>query len=265
MRKALLTVCGLALSFGAGGVNAQTNVAPEATEVLANACRYLAECPFYSITAEVWREHVTESGQKLQFTRVVNMEIKRPNRLHVEIQSSHSDRAFWYNGQSLSILDRKHNFYSATSMPGNLDVMVDNAHDRFGIDLPLVDLALSDPYKNATSKVQHGFYLGLSQAMGYKCHHLAFTQENIDWQVWIQDGPQPLIRKFVITHKNEPGAPEFTALIRDWNLTDRIADSDFVFVPLNGASKIEMKKDEWTTSPENFPTPPSSVPSSTGR
>ena len=60
--------------------------------------------------------------------------------------------------------------------------------------------------------------------LGVNCHHLAFTQENVDWQVWIQDGPQPFIRKFVITHKNEPGAPEFTALITHWDLTQRIAD-----------------------------------------
>jgi len=32
-------------------------------------------------------------------------------------------------------------------------------------------------------------------------------------------------RKFVINHKNEPGSPEFTGLIRSWKMTDRIADS----------------------------------------
>ena len=98
------------------------------------------------------------------------------------------------------------------------------AHDE-GIDLPLIDLAMSDPYANATAKVEQGKYFGIATVLGVPCHHLAFTQENVDWQVWIEDGPQPLIRKFVITYKNEPGAPEFTALITHWNLTDRIAGS----------------------------------------
>jgi hypothetical protein len=53
-----------------------------------------------------------------------------------------------------------------------------------------------------------------------------------------------LIRKFVITHKNDPGQPEFTAFITHWDMTDRIADSDFVFAPPVGASKIEMRKNE---------------------
>jgi len=75
-------------------------------------------------------------------------------------------------------------------------------------------------------RVENGRYFGVDSVLGYNCHHLAFTQDNIDWQVWIEDGPLPLIRKFVITHKNEPGEPEFTALIKSWDFSDRIADSD---------------------------------------
>ena len=50
----------------------------------------------------------------------------------------------------------------------------------------------------------------------------------------------PLIRKFVITHKNEPEAPEFTALVREWDMTDRIAEADFTFEPPDGALKVRM-------------------------
>jgi len=211
--------------------------------VLRAACQYLAEAPFYSLTAEIWREHVNESGQKLQFARQADMQIKRPDRLRAEIYSPHSQRGFWYDGKSLTILDRKRNLFSTTAMPGTLDAALDAAHDQFGIDLPLIDLALSDPYRSAMARVQKATYFGLSPAMGYQCHHLAFTQDNIDWQIWVQDGPQPLIRKFVITHKNEEGSPEFTALIRSWNFVDRISPSDFAFEPPRGALKIEMRKD----------------------
>ena len=128
-------------------------------------------------------------------------------------------------------------------MPSTLDDAVNAAHDQ-GIDLPLIDLAMSDPYANATAKVETGRYFGISPVLGVPCHHLAFTQENVDWQVWVEDGPQPLIRKFVITYKNEPGAPEFTALITRWNVTGRIADSDFIFDKPSGAIKIDMQTDE---------------------
>lgn len=244
MKPAFVISCSLALGTWAAPAQPQASIAPQAERVLSAACQYLAEAPHFTLNAEVWREHVTESGQKLQFSRTFSMEVKRPNRLHLEISSPHSQREFWYDGKLLTILDRQRNFYSTGAMPGSLDAALDKAHDQFGIDLPLVDLAVSDPYKNATAKVLRGTYYGLAPVLGVNCHHLAFAQTNIDWQIWIQDGPQPLIRKLVITHKNEEGTPEFTALITRWDLTERIAESDFVFEPPHGASKIEMHSDQ---------------------
>jgi len=239
------SLIGCSLVFGTCGASAQekTNIAPQAERSLRAACQYLAEAPFFCLTAEVWREHVTASGQKLQFSRTVTFEVKRPNRLHVEIRSPHSERGFWYDGKSLTILDRKRSLFSTAPMPGTLDAALDQAHDQFGIDLPLIDLAVSDPFQNATSSVLKGTDYGLAPVLGVDCHHLAFTQENVDWQIWIQDGPQPLIRKFVITHKQEEGAPEFTAFITRWDLAQRISDSDFVFEPPPGATKVEMQPD----------------------
>ena len=224
-------VIGCSLALGAWGMFAQekTNITPQAERSLRAACQYLAEAPYFCLTADVWRDHITASGQKLQFSRTVTFEVKRPNRFHVEIRSPHSERGFWYDGKSLTMLDRKRNLFSTAAMPGTLDAALDSAHDQFGIDLPLIDLAVSDPYQNATSNVLKGTDYGLAPVLGVDCHHLAFTQENVDWQVWITDGPQPLIRKLVITHKNEAGAPDFTAFITRWDLTQRISDSDFVF------------------------------------
>ena len=244
MKRLLVTTFAtMTVAIGAVAQEATNNIDTHAEQVLRAACQYLAEAPFFSINAEVWREHLTEQGEKIQFSRSMEMEVRRPDRLHAELHSPHSDRGFWYDGKSLNVLDRKKNMFSTTSMPPNLDEAVDAAHDQFGIDLPMVDLAISDPFKNAMARVQNARYFGMAPAMGYMCHHLAFVQANIDWQVWIQDGPQPLIRKFVITHKNEPGSPEFTGLIRQWNFTDRIANSDFVFTAPPDAARIQMRND----------------------
>ncbi len=267
MKRLLLLAC--FLCWTARGATAQeqaqtnSNIAPRAVEILRNACQYLAEAPYFGLTAEIWREHVNQSGEKLQFTRMVEMEVKRPDRLHVEINTAHSQRGFWYDGKALSILDRAQNLYSVTPMPPKLDAALDAAHDEFGIDLPLIDLAVSDPYANAMARVQTAKYFGVAPAMGFSCHHLAFTQGNVDWQVWIEDGPQPLIRKFVITHKNEPGAPEFTALIRSWNLSERISGSDFVFEPPRGALKIPMRKDLPQTEEGNRGSKTAAAPTTT--
>lgn len=87
MTRALLISCSLVLAGCGARGQEQTNIAPQVEHVLRAACQYLSEAPFLGFTAEVWREHVTETGQKLQFSRTITFEIKRPNRMHVEIRA----------------------------------------------------------------------------------------------------------------------------------------------------------------------------------
>jgi len=75
---------------------------------------------------------------------------------------------------------------------------------------------------------------------GVQCDHLAFRGPVVDWQMWIQDGAQPLLRKYVITTKDLAGWPQFTLVVRDWNLAPSFGDSRFSFVPSAGARQIEF-------------------------
>ncbi len=78
--------------------------------------------------------------------------------------------------------------------------------------------------------------------LGVPCEHLAFTQTNIDWQIWIEDGAKPVPRKFLITYKDEPGSPQFTALFSNWDFETKLPDFVFKFEPPAGASKIKVKE-----------------------
>jgi hypothetical protein len=69
---------------------------------------------------------------------------------------------------------------------------------------------------------------------------LAFRQQDIDWQVWIEDGPTPLPRKFLITDTKAKGL-QFTALFSKWNTSPQLEDALFTFVPPEKAEKIELR------------------------
>ena len=47
---------------------------------------------------------------------------------------------------------------------------------------------------------------------------LLFTQENVDWQIWIDAGEKAVPRKIVITYKNEADQPQYEAVLDDWRL-----------------------------------------------
>lgn len=109
--------------------------------------------------------------------------------------------------------------------------------------MPGTDLLLSNSFDVLTSDVIEGHHIGQGVIDGVECEHLAFRGHDTDWQIWIQTGPQPIPRKYVITSKTVAGAPQYTLRIKDWK-TDAIAAADiFSFKPPEGATKVGLDSD----------------------
>ncbi len=70
--------------------------------------------------------------------------------------------------------------------------------------------------------------------------HLAFVQDEIDWQIWIQAGPRPVPRKLVITYKNEPGSPQYVARLFGWDFQPRLAEEFATFHAPAGSDQIDF-------------------------
>ena len=85
-----------------------------------------------------------------------------------------------------------------------------------------------------------GQYLGVGYVFDTKCHHLAFRQPSVDWQIWIEEGDKPLPRKLVITSKDTPAHPQYTAFLSDWKLSPKIDEAAFTFKAPDGAKKVDF-------------------------
>lgn len=211
-----------------------------AGQVLRQACDFLAKSPAYSVRAEVWKDVVLPSGHKIQVTRSVDLDVRRPDRLHVDARAHRKGRAVWYDGKTLTVLDRETNLYGVADAPPTIDGALDFAADGYGITVPLEDLAVSDPYASSMRGVTAGGYFGDEPVLGVPCRHVGFSTDKIDWQLWVADGPQPLPQKLVITYKNDPQSPQYTAVFTKWTLADRAADLAFEFIPPPGSGRIPL-------------------------
>jgi hypothetical protein len=222
---------------------AQENpIDPRADQLLKRMGDFLGQAKFFSVNTEIWQDIQLGSGQQIQAGRTLDLQVRRPNRLRAEVNSPRRNRELVYDGSNITLLNRAQNFYGTISAPGSIDEAMDLASDKFGIAMPLEDFVTSDPHKDLLEKVTSGTDIGPVTVMGVPCEHLAFSQTNIDWQVWIDKGPRPVPRKFVITYKDEPGAPEFTAIFSNWDFLTPLPDFVFKFEPPPGASKINVKE-----------------------
>ena len=74
---------------------------------------------------------------------------------------------------------------------------------------------------------------------GVECEHLAFRNQDVDWQLWVQVGTKPIPCKYVITSKAVGMAPQYTLVIRDWKTDVPVDQTAFTFKPAEGATKVE--------------------------
>ena len=239
-----LVVLTLLLASARAGADAapatQPDINPTADEILHQACDFLAQTPTFGVHAEIWKDVVLPSGHKIQVTRSIDLDLRRPDRLHVDARAHKKGRSIWYDGKTLTVLDRERNLYGVVDAPGTIDQTLDLAAETYGVTVPLEDLAVSDPYASAMKNVTEGGYFGDEPVLGVPCRHVGFSTDKIDWQLWVADGPQPLPQKLVITYKQEDQMPQFIAIFTKWNLTDRAADLAFQFIPPPGSAQIPL-------------------------
>ena len=230
------------LAMSASAAEDKPAIDPHANEMLKRMSDYLGQARFFSVDAEIWQDVQLSSGERVQAGRATTLQVRRPNRFHGQVHSTRRDRELIYDGSELTLFNRIQNLYGTVRASGPLDQVMDLAAERFGINMPLEDFVRSDPYKDLLQKVTSGTDVGPVTVMGTPCEHLAFTQDNIDWQIWIEKGPRPVPRKFLITYKDEPDSPQYTAIFSNWDFVTELPDFLFKFEPPAGASKIKVKE-----------------------
>jgi hypothetical protein len=204
-------------------------VAEQADRLLKEMSDYIGAADQFTFHADISFDHVLPSGQKLQYAATEDVALERRGRLYVEWHSDLGDRQFWYDGKSITLYDPAVPFYASEAAPPEIDSMLDKLLPQTDFAPPLVDFLYHDPFRRVRGRLQYGIYLGLNDVDGRSCNTLAFVEQDIDWQIWVDSGTQPTPCKLVITYKTQPAQPQFTAIFTDWNFVPRIAEP--VFTP----------------------------------
>lgn len=238
----VITVFALAVIAGvpAYSQGQSPGIEPEADRVLRKMSDYLGGLEQFSVKTENTLEIVLRSGQKLLFVNPADLSIRRPNKMRAERKGDIVNQEFYYDGKSFTLYQNDRNCYATVEAPSTIDETIDFAREALDIFAPGGDLIYVNPYRILTEDVVSGFYVGMSVVGGVKCHHLAFRGNEVDWQIWIEEGKKPLPRKFIVTSKWMTGAPQFTVSMESWNLSPKLTEESFVFSAPQGAQKIDF-------------------------
>ncbi len=213
---------------------------PQAEKLLKTSMAFLAAQKRFTVDTRNTIEVVLTSGQKLQFGTAATGSVQRPNKLRAERKGDLVDQLFLYDGKSLTLYNPGQKYYATVAAPGTVEQMLDFARTSLDIIAPGSDLLYANAYEVLMENVTSGFVVGKSVVEGARCDHLAFRGAGVDWQIWIQEGAQPLPRKWVITSTDIAGSPQFEVVMTKWNLAPQFGEKTFAFTPGKGARKVDF-------------------------
>jgi hypothetical protein len=233
-------IAGLAMAF-AGNVLAQAPaIDPAAERLLKASTDFVARQQAFSVDTRNTLEVVLKSGQKIEFNHRASQSVLRPNKLRAQRSGDLVDQHFFYDGKTLTLFNPAAKAFAQVAAPDTLEGMLDFARNKLDIVAPAGDLVYKDAYAILMDGVTEGMVVGKAVIEGVRCDHLAFRAPHVDWQIWIQEGPQPLPRRLLITTRDLPNAPQFGITMTRWNLKPQFGPRHFDFVAPAGAAKVDF-------------------------
>src|SRR3954454_18180743 len=232
-----------ASSLRAGSKNPVANEGigdPAAIDALKRMSAYLSTATTLGITSQGSLDVVTNDGQRIQLDGTTQYKIRRPGFV-IDYASDIKDRRFIYDGKNFTVYSPKLGFYATVAAPPTNREMLDTVYKKFGIALPLEDLFRWGDGSSAVrlQAFKSAYALGTATIDGAETDHYAFREPDLDWEVWIQRGDQPLPRKLVIVDRTDQSRPTFIARL-NWQVNPTFADSDFAFVADGNAKRIQL-------------------------
>lgn len=219
---------------------AASAVDPAAMAALERLSQTLSSSRDFSFRSQSSREEVLSSGEVVNVFRSAVFDVQRPDRLLIRFDGDNRDVDLYYAAGDVTLVDRSDNIYAEMTVPATLDQAVQYFNDEADIPLPELALLLNDPYSYIKDGITRATVLGITQMGGKPLLHLSFSEEQADWQIWLDDTPQALPRRLAVIYKKLPGAPRVVTIFSDWKLKQSHAKGYFAYKPRKGATKATI-------------------------
>lgn len=214
----------------------------EALQALRKMGAYLSGVKNFEVKADTSLDLIMQDGQRVQRDMVTTYKVRRPDGFVIETTSDRKARQFFYDGKQLSMNSPKLGYYATIAAPPTIHQTLDEVERDYGVKLPLEDLfRWSDPSFKPEATIQSALALGTATIDGVQTDQYAFREGDLDWQIWIQQGPTPLPRRLVIVDRSDEANPQYIARMT-WNTAPTFAADTFTFRAPAGAKPIRMTK-----------------------
>jgi peroxiredoxin len=258
IKKSIWLALWAVVFFSSGAVLAEESnsiggIAPDADKVIKQVAQYYKGLRSFRVSVAT-STTIHQASIKQYNQDVFSLTMQRPNRLAMVLQHGLSSPTVIANSKQTYVYQPMMGQYLYLETPADFAGFFQRGNDAgetLRSTIPLLDALLADtPYESIIRDILSATYLGRSDIDTISCHHLRFTQKQIDWDLWIEAAEAPRLRRI---------APDLTRLLnearqfqpdqtptqvrQEWNFTDwktntEVADDVFQATPAPGAQEV---------------------------
>jgi hypothetical protein len=212
---------------------------PAARALLLGMANFIAQAPGLSVTIRSGYDAIQADGQRIEFGERRKIIMQRPDKLRVEVERSDGERGgVVFDGRWITAFNARENVYARVEKVASLDEALVYMVRDLRATVPLARLLTTGFPVYVDKRATEVALVEEFTLFDVPTSHLAVRTPEVDLQLWITTGPEPLPRRVVITYKNAPGQPQFRADLYDWKIPPRIDAKSFTFVPPAGAEQV---------------------------
>ncbi len=249
LKRSRLKLVSAAILLTAGAAFAQERPAkepriePESIEALKKMGDHLQSLQSFSLKATTAAEVILDTDQKLEIGGTATYDVKRPNRLRIDLATDVVHGELVYDGKTLVYASPDKGVYAQVPAPATIKDTLEQAAQKYNLSFPLADLFSWGTPDAPIDLIREGFFVGHAYVGDKEADHWADRGPDQDAEIWIATQGNPLPLKISLVDREDMTRPRITSVL-EWTENATIADDTFVYKPGEGAQKIKFLGEE---------------------
>jgi hypothetical protein len=164
-----------------------------------------------------------------------------PNQMLIRSDGTKGNTGFWYNGQQLVYYSFNENNYATIVTPPTTIEMIDEVHDKYGVDFPAADFFNPSFTDDILQNFNEVTLAGRQKIEGKDCFHIILRNKEMLVQLWLANDAYTLPVKVIIMYQSSNESKQYEANFSDWEINPFLPEVMFNFQPPPLAKKITIK------------------------
>lgn len=176
------------------------------------------------------------------------MYLQGSDKLLLRSEGDKGNRNLIFNGKTLTYFSTDKNQFGQIPLALPVIQMIDSVNKKYGIEFPVADFFYPSFVDDILAESGDLIYLGLTTVDGKECFHIAGTGKGKTFQFWISTDAIPLPMKLVIVYTGKTQAPQYEAVLGNWQINPILPEAIFEFTPPSRAREIKILPESDTPS-----------------